>query len=1260
MLTQHLHKSLLPARHHSLSSTAAMRTRLSTNTISTRAHSPSTHSTRSLWSWGRSFDYSSRLDPAFHRCVRHRTLKTRAKLLDKVRRRSSWEGGAARHRIISPKQLRLFTHVGQFFKNQSEFASRGRFELSKHEQEWDQRMEAMKKLAATPYGNLFGKGLEPFWPWSRDNTDSHTTSQTPPVPANTARHATRRQSKDATEDADAQNGQQTNYGYSTYDPITNRMVPSDSQRDASRKAIHVPTASTTDTKKTAVYFPSLLNTSFQRNVKTSTLTKATPRSENDLDKLTAEDVRANMGRRVQDRALFSTKSSSSAPPSNEPLSSAPPASAPPSSSPPSGKPPMWFFPSKPQPQKNKQALQPAVQRMPTKERRSIPFDPDDSAAHESTGDGVEPSRVPPNWHQQQDILQQQRLARTRGTPPKPEETIVSKAEYEKLLKENQALKEELASDSKNIKYVQKIKDMKKVVDEAYKQSSVNAGMHVDYINELRLELDNAQKKNSSKVRDLKDELNQAYKQSSVHADMHLERIRDLEHELAEAKSALADKTQPAEFTQAEGDFDAANVGKYAKDSRWYKRPSSGPAVTTKDVGLDKYLKEHEKKVGDKWQFKAEDTDKLLAEQAARDKEIKDWEAGKRLSDEDLARLAEHEKKVGNKWKFTPKDTESLLQDMKRQDRMVAVGEAQRKAKKLRGERAMREVAEDEKCWKEYDLAHPGQHKFDKSKTETLLQDIKRQNEMVAAGEIQRKSEQFRQEQATREVAEDEKCWNEFDLAHPDQHKFDKSKTESLLQDMKRQDQIVARSEAQKKAEKLRAEQAVREVAEDAKCWEEYDQAHPDKYKFDKSQTDSLVKEIKQQDKLANEHQMKTNAQKMREQAAIAEVEQTKKYLAEYDQAHPNKYKFDKSQTEELIKEIKQQDKMIAANEARIKAEKLADERAAAARAVTELKLKEYDDAHPNQHVFDKAETDALVKEIKESDKIIAANEARIANMQAAADKDAAEIAMTEKALQEYDDAHPSKPFDPAETDKLLDEIKNQDRIAAKNVANLPDSSPAKDNSSQWEQPPVYKILAYDSGNDLFSTATTSSNVTGHESAISIPDALAQLYQPARFVPHFAELQQSGYQVIYGSKDLLVFKKLKETPDVGGEATLGHADTQAEPVTNLVEPMNHTVNPETKNRDSIYYDNANDIEIKHYPRVRREERVFSGRKKARRDSVNEDNLRRKYGWGSRIRWALAVGLGGSAVAYGVGAAVERKELREKERWEQIMKANQRRW
>ncbi|KAK3115117.1 hypothetical protein LTR53_005848 [Teratosphaeriaceae sp. CCFEE 6253] len=105
-------------------------------------------------------------------------------------------------------------------------------------------------------------------------------------------------------------------------------------------------------------------------------------------------------------------------------------------------------------------------------------------------------------------------------------------------------------------------------------------------------------------------------------------------------------------------------------------------------------------------------------------------------------------------------------------------------------------------------------------------------------------------------------------------------------------------------------------------------------------------------------------------------------------------------------------------------------------------------------------------------------------------------------------------------------LTEQEAKDAAEVAKAEKTQPAETGSLvQWQQPPVYKILAYDSGNDIFTTATTTANFSGTETPMGIPQALSQLYQPARFVPHFAKLQEDGWQVIHGTSDLLVFKKV---------------------------------------------------------------------------------------------------------------------------------------
>jgi len=241
---------------------------------------------------------------------------------------------------------------------------------------------------------------------------------------------------------------------------------------------------------------------------------------------------------------------------------------------------------------------------------------------------------------------------------------------------------------------------------------------------------------------------------------------------------------------------------------------------------------------------------------------------------------------------------------------------------------------------------------------------------------------------------------------------------------------------------------------------------------------------------------------------------------------------------------------------------------------------------------------------------------------------------------------------------------------------------------QWQQPPLYKVIAYDSGNDRFSTATTTSwDPTVEETPITIAQALSQLYQPARWMQHFASLQRDGYQVVHAREDVLVLKKVQEElkpskttkpaqkvtkPFEGSQSAINPVDgtrssKTVRPVTgdyanptgyvnlDLVQELAAKSKPSEDAEaasaasplDHTYYD----AETNYSPRIKRQEPVFSGsqrvRSGSRRARREAERERQQQAYQSRERkprslilWMLGVGAATSGVMYVTGSVAEK--------------------
>lgn len=260
-------------------------------------------------------------------------------------------------------------------------------------------------------------------------------------------------------------------------------------------------------------------------------------------------------------------------------------------------------------------------------------------------------------------------------------------------------------------------------------------------------------------------------------------------------------------------------------------------------------------------------------------------------------------------------------------------------------------------------------------------------------------------------------------------------------------------------------------------------------------------------------------------------------------------------------------------------------------------------------------------------------------------------------------------------------------------------------SVQWQQPPLYKVVAYDSGNDRFSTATTTSwDPTVHEVPITISQALSQLYQPARWMQHFASLQRDGYQVVHAREDLLVLKKVQEAskPAEATKHTPKHtkpferhtpinpvdgtrSSQNVRPVTgdyanptgyvnlDLVQELASKSNKTPDHLSRAFNNTDLDADAQSSPLIKRQEPVFSGSQRVRsgsRRARREAERDRQQAYYSRDRkprslilWMLGVGAATSGVMYVTGSVAEKaktarmeKELRAHE----IEKGGEGRW
>ncbi|OLN95832.1 hypothetical protein CCHL11_02688 [Colletotrichum chlorophyti] len=106
------------------------------------------------------------------------------------------------------------------------------------------------------------------------------------------------------------------------------------------------------------------------------------------------------------------------------------------------------------------------------------------------------------------------------------------------------------------------------------------------------------------------------------------------------------------------------------------------------------------------------------------------------------------------------------------------------------------------------------------------------------------------------------------------------------------------------------------------------------------------------------------------------------------------------------------------------------------------------------------------------------------------------------------------------------------------------------------EPVVYKILAYDPTMQAINTAETTSVVPDSATPLTPAEVLLRLSNPTKFFPYFSPLQKQGYEIVSGSGDVLVFRKVRDAEAVSNEQTsVSFAPTIEKPTTYKAPKVN---------------------------------------------------------------------------------------------------------
>ena len=239
---------------------------------------------------------------------------------------------------------------------------------------------------------------------------------------------------------------------------------------------------------------------------------------------------------------------------------------------------------------------------------------------------------------------------------------------------------------------------------------------------------------------------------------------------------------------------------------------------------------------------------------------------------------------------------------------------------------------------------------------------------------------------------------------------------------------------------------------------------------------------------------------------------------------------------------------------------------------------------------------------------------------------------------------------------------NIDNLASEAEVHAPKEPASSSDGDDSAPVTMYKILAHDPSSGKVVT-TKATNLTGPLAgeAPTISEALLRLENPAKFLPHFAALQNAEYEIAAASPHLLIFKKIRQLKPVSEEKTFppptgefwrypNPIDGTTTQIGNFASPTGFVnYDPPFPEPEVRAQEEAAEVQGKVKDKVRRQEEVFSGSSRRpwhdeyERGMSNKARTKKKHRRALQrrktVKRMLVVGLLTAGGCYAVGVASE---------------------